>query len=287
MAQKRVIVGIGEALVHRTPSGETIGGLAVNAARHAARLGYEGMPISRIGQDEAGAAIVSVLRDEGIDVDHIQTDPDLPTGRMTERSIAGRIRVTLESRSAFDNLQWDYDLEDIAQRAEAVIFGNLARRTAQARTTIDRFLDLSRHTLTVHDLTNQPDAPLDRMAVARALEYAQATILDRAALHAMSPGGSAEPDDVLASTFQRKHRLAFAVLIGNDGRLRAYPEGGPAASSEGAIPNGAVSAATVGVLHGLLSGWDWSKSLAAAVRYARFVEENPGDAVPDNLFDAH
>lgn len=280
------MIGIGEAMVERRSAGESFGGLALDIAWHARRLKYRGVPVSRVGQDDGGSRILDWLRREHIDHEHVQTDPDLPTGRLIERTIAGRTTVTLEARSAFDSLQWDYDLEDVAQRAEVVVFGQRARRNSQSRTTIDRFLSSCGQAIRVLDTTNQPDPPADRTETLRAIEFADAIILDRRRLRAVSPGAASEPDDVIASSMQRRHGLVFVLLIGDDGRLRAYGDGAVAAS-EGAISHSVVSAATVGALHGLLSGWDWPKSLASAVRYAQFVFDRHDEPVPDNLFDAH
>ena len=127
MARQRVIIGIGEAVLCEYPDRVEPGGLAVLCAMHATRLGHRGVPISRIGQDKAADDLTRQLRERGLNVDHIQSDPDLATGRLIIRTMAGKPRRTLTPRAAFDNLQWDFDLVDVAQTADGVVFGTLVR----------------------------------------------------------------------------------------------------------------------------------------------------------------
>ncbi|MHC4128850.1 MAG: hypothetical protein ACYSUA_11905, partial [Planctomycetota bacterium] len=139
MARKRVIVGIGEALLAEYPDREEPAGLAALVPIQAVLLGHEGIAISRLGQDRAADALLSGLRERGVDVSHLQSDPDLATGRLVIRALGGA--TLLDAHAAYDQLQWDFDLADIAQGADAVVFGALIMRSGQARSAVDRFLD--------------------------------------------------------------------------------------------------------------------------------------------------
>jgi ribokinase len=56
------------------------GGKGANQAVAAARLGARVAFVGRVGADEFGRATRDQLADEGIDVSHLLTDPDRPTG---------------------------------------------------------------------------------------------------------------------------------------------------------------------------------------------------------------
>jgi len=280
----RSIVGVGEALLLSERGAERAGGLAATVAIHAARLGYPGVVISRLGQDPAGEQMLALLRQAGADVRHLQTDPDLPTGRLTIRTLGGRTTRTLESRAAFDNLQWDFDLEDVGRQCDAVIFGELARREGQTRTTIDRFLAGCRHAMRIYDLTNRDGDLLERVLITRALQFAEGVVLDEFALRMLRPASGDEPREVVISSLARQHKLEFVLFVDDSGRLRSYA-GESAAVAEATIDRAMNEAALVALVHGLLSGRDWKQSLNGAAAYSRFAAENPDAEIPAEMFE--
>src|SRR5688572_16381877 len=90
MPRERVIVSIGEALLAERRGSVELGGLALNYAQAAAKAGFRGAAVSRIGQDESGDQLLRLARERGIDVEHVQSDPDLPTARLLTRTVAGQ-----------------------------------------------------------------------------------------------------------------------------------------------------------------------------------------------------
>jgi fructokinase len=171
MARQRVIAGIGEVLLAEYPDREEPVGLAALVPIHAVLAGHEGIAISRLGQDRAGNCLVSELRERGVDVSHLQTDPDLATGRVLIRALGGTSVV--DAHAAYDQLQWDFDLADVAQGVDAVVYGALIRRSGQARSAIDRFLDECKTALRVFDITDRPGQDRNRNHALSGLEYAQ------------------------------------------------------------------------------------------------------------------
>ena len=105
MARKRTIVGLGEALLAEHPDREEPAGLALLVPRYAVLLGHEGIAISRLGQDPAAQELIAQLQVLGVDVTHLQSDPDLATGRWFVRSNGAETFHSLDSEAAFDNLQ--------------------------------------------------------------------------------------------------------------------------------------------------------------------------------------
>ena len=58
----------------------SIAGAESNVAIGLARLGHHARWVSRVGDDELGGLIVRTLRAEGVDVDHVVSEPDAVTG---------------------------------------------------------------------------------------------------------------------------------------------------------------------------------------------------------------
>jgi len=282
MSTERAIVGIGELMLATTPEGSQPAGSVAALTLNAARLGRRAVAVSRVGQDHAGDEVLAHLKARGVEIDHVQRDPDLDTARLTVRRLAGREMRTLDPRAAFDNLQWDYDLEDLAQQTDAVVTTWLARRHGQASTTIDRFVTLCRHGLKVLDLVVRDDGqPVDRAAVMRCFERTDALVVDAKALASLAPGAG-EPIEPALSSMCRRHGLAF-VLHAQGERWTTATETEVHRGSEPVDPSQHVEGVTA-LLHALLSGWDWPRSLALAARYARLAREHPEGAVPRDLF---
>ena len=277
----RTIVGIGEALLRDTGDRQQPAGLGLMVPTHAVALGHEGVAISRIGQDATGHEVTAWLQHRGVDVRHLQTDPDLPTGRELVR--AGSIR-RLEGHVAFDNLQWDFDLSDIAQQADAVVFDRMIRRSGQSRSTTDRFLAECELAFRLFDLTGCGDQKLDRGHALAGLRLAQAVVVDEPALQLLVPGHTGSPGEECLLRLLGQHGLSIVVVA---------PLGRPltACNSEGSVRGTVESsrevheALLVGLLHGVLSGWALDASVRLADRFAVHVSERPDERVSAELLD--
>jgi 2-dehydro-3-deoxygluconokinase len=92
-AAPQLVVTLGEAMASfvprdRGPLAETsdfrvgVGGAEANVAVGLARLGVPSAYIGRVGADGLGTVIVRRLRGEGVDVSHLQVDPEATTGVM-------------------------------------------------------------------------------------------------------------------------------------------------------------------------------------------------------------
>ncbi len=273
MARQRIIVGVGEALLCEYPDRIQPGGLAALTALHAVRLGHTGVLVSRLGQDQAADQLLKQLRDHNVNIDALQSDPDLATGRLIVRSIAGKTVRTLTPRAAFDNLQWDFDLVDVAQRADAVVFGELARRDGQSRSIIKRFLAECASALKICDLTNRPGEAIHRAEARSGMELADGLIADSAALAALVPGWNGKDFHQAASEIIRSSNLSFVATIERGDctetlnahsaqQMHAAAQSHPSANHEAAI---------VGLALGILAGADLPKSLETAIEAAAVV----------------
>jgi hypothetical protein len=282
MARQRVIVGIGEAGLLEHADGEEPEGLALCVPIAAAMLGHRGVAISRLGQDVAAGELVNRPRATGVDVEHLQSDPDLATARTLVTRPDRGPRDDDGALVAWDLLQWDFDLADVAQDADGVVFSALGRRNGQARSTSDRFLAECRRAVRLYDLTRRPPGNLDRSRSLATLHAVEAAIVDDAALGNLLPGQpGAEPADGLAGLV-RQCGLSFAVRCQPGQPLIVQtPEG----SWRGEAPYVAAQheIMVVGILHGAIAGWSWPETIALSERLAVHAAEHPHEKPSDVL----
>ncbi|MHC4140494.1 MAG: carbohydrate kinase family protein [Planctomycetota bacterium] len=280
MSRPRVIIGIGEAVLAEYPDREEPAGLAALVPIHAVLLGHEGIAISRLGQDRTADVLISALRERGVGVSHLQSDPDLATGRLVIRALGEPTLV--DAHAAYDQLQWDFDLADVAQGADAVVFGALIRRSGQSRSAMDRFLDECKAALRVFDLTNRSGPELNRGQTLSGLRYAEAAVVDDCAINSLLPGGVDKAPQDAARELLRLGDLKL-VLVAEKGRPQVVCTA--ESSCTGASPHrrDTHEALIVGFLHGVLGGWDIEASLDLAQRVAGHVQEHPGQPAPAKL----
>lgn len=282
MARQRTIVGIGEALLAEYPDREEPAGLAIETAIWATRLGQRGIPISRLGQDALAAEVVKELAKLEVDCSHLQSDPDLPTARLVVRSIGGRTTQDLDPHAAFDNLQWDFDLQDVAQQADAVLFGALARRSSQTRSVIEQMLGESRAALRVLDLTNRNGDEVDRDLISVASRYAESVVLDAEALHAMLPARQDQPVSETIADLLRQCDLKFIVSMEPERPMAVHtPE--EVVEGKSIIGDGVREAAVVALVHAVLRGASFASCIAFAESVATHVAAHRHQPLPAEL----
>lgn len=282
MARSRTIIGIGAAILAESPGGDEATGIAIRTAVHAARLEHAGVAVSRVGQDALADRLFGTLPESDlIDVSHIQRDPDLATARMTVRKIGQIERRTLDEYAAFDNLQWDFDLQDIAQNADAVVCGLLGGREGQSRSVVERFLDECGGAVRLLDARDWDDCGLDRGAAISLLTRVDAAIFDVAALRALEPGAfdESDPGSALRAVI-RSADLAFAITGEEDVPLQLH-------TADDVIqvqtPDAMPALSAVAVVHGVLNGWGFDAVLETAARVSEHIVAHPNKDVPADL----
>lgn len=146
--------GIGEILWDMLPGGRQLGGAPANFAYHFKALGGESLTVSRVGDDEPGAAALAQLKEYGLDVSAVTLDP---------KHITGRVDVLVDENGIAsyefpDDVAWDHiEANDAATRAlptlDAVCFGTLAQRSPVSRRNITDMLEaLPQNTLKIFDI---------------------------------------------------------------------------------------------------------------------------------------
>ncbi len=148
------IVGIGELLWDVFPDGRKVaGGAPFNFAFHCHQFGHEAVIVSRVGNDDLGRELREAVIGLGLSDEFIQTDGQHETGTVQVTLTDGQPSYRITENVAWDALEWNERVQNLASVCRAVCFGTLAQRSEPSGTTIRRFVTSSRsaETLRVFD----------------------------------------------------------------------------------------------------------------------------------------
>ncbi len=151
---KKRVVGLGEVLWDVLPDRTCLGGAPANFAYITTLMGDQGVVASRVGEDSRGLDALRRMEELGLDIDHVQTDGEHPTGTVSvEVDGNGLPRYEIAAPVAWDFLAWTREWQQLAESVDAVCFGSLAQRSEASRATIRKFLAAaSADTLKVFDV---------------------------------------------------------------------------------------------------------------------------------------
>jgi fructokinase len=293
-----LIVGIGEVLWDVFGEEKHLGGATANFAFHANALGDRGVIVSRVGRDPLGDELVERLAALGLTTDHVQLDPDRPTGTVQVRVDAdGQPTFTITRDVAWDRLQTTDSLLQLAAEADAVCYGTLAQRDPVSRRTIRAFVDAATGALRVCDLNLRADlldfSPADPDQLDRVvtpLRAAHVLKLNddelRILHHVFLFDGDA--DSFVAWLLDEFELRLVCVTRGAAGcRLRSATETADAPGERVTVADtvGAGDAFTAAMVHHLLRGRPLAETAAFANRVGAFVASQPGatPALPAGL----
>ncbi|GHB26798.1 carbohydrate kinase family protein [Mongoliitalea lutea] len=125
---KRVIC-FGEMLWDCFPSGEVPGGASLNVALHLSQLGLDVSLISKLGKDSYGERLQDFMAPYSLDTSWIQLDEEHPTSTVqVNNDDPQNVKYTIVAPVAWDFIQWDEQLQQAVNQADAFIFGSLAVR---------------------------------------------------------------------------------------------------------------------------------------------------------------
>lgn len=283
MAQRPVIVGIGEVLWDMLPAGKQLGGAPANFAYHARALGADAYVVSRVGDDELGDEILRRLDALGVNREHVTVDPDHPTGtvdvRLDERGVPSYV---IHEDVAWDHLDLSPALFDLAQRADAVCYGTLAQRRQANAAAVRALLVRTRPggCLRVFDVNfrqHYQDAKRTRLLIG------QSDVLKLNEDEILLLGKLLEQPPDLAHLRDRYGLRALALTRGPHGSVlytweRTYLH--PGVEAEVVDTVGAGDAFTAALVMGLLDGHNPARINDFANRLAAYVCSQPGATPP-------
>ena len=148
------IVGIGELLWDKLPTGVRLGGAVANFAVMSARLGNHISLVSSIGDDAYGKAAMDLLSQPNLDLSQLQSSASHPTGTVEVSFSSGnQPSYAISTGVAWDFIRLTPQLLRHASTADALCFGTLGQRHEVSRTTIQSLVQAaSLHCVRVCDV---------------------------------------------------------------------------------------------------------------------------------------
>jgi fructokinase len=288
MSEKQFkIVGLGEILWDLLPSGKKmLGGTTANFAYIAEQLGNNGIIVSRIGNDEIGLEVPRWLKPKGIVTDYIQTDQKYPTGTVIVSFENGQPIYEVVKPVAWDFLEMNDNLQDLALSCDAVCFGTLGQRAEVSRETIQKFIKLTKsNCLRVFDV-NLRQEYYSKEVLSESLNLVDVVKLNHEELPIVAELSEIKGDSVIetAKNLRQKFNLKLlCVTRGSNGSLLITENGFDENSGvkiKVADTIGAGDAFTAALTHGFLRGWNLDKINEFANKVGAFVASQTG-AMPD------
>jgi len=258
---KKRVVGLGEVLWDLLPGGACLGGAPANFAYITTLMGDEGIVASRVGEDSRGLEALRRMEELGLNIDHVQTDRDHPTGTVNvQLDSNGQAQFEIAQPVAWDFLEWTLDWQRLAETADAICFGSLAQRSECSRATICRFLRVaSPDTLKVFDV-NLRQSFYTREILADSMRQADVVKLNEEELpRIMSLSGFSHKDETSsARKLLREYDLRI-VCVTRGGRGSLLVQGAKVNEHPGfkvrvADTVGSGDAFTAGLIHEYLHG---------------------------------
>ena len=139
MEDKRMIVGLGEALWDVLPEGKKLGGAPANFAYHTGQFGLDTLAVSALGEDRLGDETIAAIEEQGLN--YMMPRVPYPTGTVqVTLDDEGIPAYDIKENVAWDNIPFTDEMKAVAQNCRAVCFGSLAQRNVVSRETIKKFL---------------------------------------------------------------------------------------------------------------------------------------------------
>jgi len=151
------------------PTGRRPGGAPMNVAYHLNRLGCPALPVSAVGNDADGRALLDFLREKGLSTRGVARSSERPTGVVNARiDDRGNAHYTIRQDVAWDEIPLDGEVLALAAASPSLVFGSLAQRSAANRESLARLrAAMPPGALQIFDVNLR--APYDDLALVRSL----------------------------------------------------------------------------------------------------------------------
>lgn len=281
-----LVVGLGELLWDIFPDSRRPGGAPANVAFQAGQLGCRGAVASRIGRDPLGDELFQYLDARSLDLTALQRDPQHPTGTVTvDVSDVQHPSFVIHEDVAWDYLQPDESLLELAGRADAICFGSLAQRSPVSREAIHAALSAARDDCRIVFDVNLRQHWWERDTIVRSLESANVVKLNHEEAVTLAPVLSAPAQPAaFARSLQRQFGVEMVCITrAEDGCLLVDRSdevdltGIPVQVVDAVGAGDAFSAALISAL---LHDWPLRSAGELANRVGALVASRPG-AMPD------
>ena len=140
----KTLVCFGEMLWDVLPTGKLPGGAPMNVAIHWQKTGNHSELISRIGSDELGIELLDFLHAMGLSSDLIQKDGEYPTSTvLADTSNPSHVLYEIVQPVAWDFISLTEPAIQAVREADFFVFGSLAARCEESKTTLKRLLEVA------------------------------------------------------------------------------------------------------------------------------------------------
>jgi len=283
------IVGIGELLWDMLPGGKQLGGAPANFVYYCNMFDMQAWPVSALGDDELGREALQKLHQAGIDTKYVQTHQDKPTGMVDVKLDAnGQPKYTIIENVAWDYIQFDNKLAQLAGQVDAVCFGSLSQRNELSRNSVMDFLNNTRNgCLRVFDV-NLRQAFYSKQIINDSLALADVLKINDEELVVVAEmfGIEGQQRSCLEQLAEKKSLDTIILTRGADGSI-IYHDGQmnehPGVKSNAIDTVGAGDSFTAMVVVGLLTGKTMEQINHQANKLAACICENNGAMVPKNV----
>ena len=273
----------GEVLFDHFPDGKRVlGGAPFNVAWHLQAFGQAPHFISRVGDDAEGETIRAAMQQWGMDTSGLQTDPELPTGRVDVSFDDGEPSYEIVRPCAYDAIA-----APPAGACRLLYHGSLALREDASRQALEALRTSAPGTVFVDVNLRPPWWGREQMAgLLRGADWVKLNADELAQLHPLqAPGDTPNAQSFLAA-YQLEGLVVTHGALGAE-LLTAAGErfhASPLAGIRVVDTVGAGDAFASVMILGLANDWPLQLTLERAQAFAARVVGNRGATVSDPAF---
>ncbi len=139
-------VCFGEILWDVLPNASMPGGAPMNVAYHLNKLGINTTLISRVGDDEPGKKLFSLLNSWQLSTKYCQVDPKYRTSEVI--AVVGdnhEVSYDILFPVAWDYISFEQEFEPLLKNTDALVFGSLSARNNISGNTLRTMLDMANY----------------------------------------------------------------------------------------------------------------------------------------------
>jgi fructokinase len=283
MSAARLCV-FGEVLFDHFPDGkQVLGGAPFNVAWHLQAFAQAPYFISRVGDDAEGESVRTAMRDWGMDLNGLQTDPQRATGQVSVRFVDGEPSYEIVEDCAYDAI----DAAQLASTACRLLYhGSLALRDSTSSQAAASLRACQPDTVFI-DVNLRPPW-WQREQVLATLREADWVKLNSAELDLLYPADGSMASRL--SSVLAEFGLQGVVLTQGSAGAEILTASGehfqvmPEEKVEVVDTVGAGDAFASVIILGLANDWPLALSLQRAQQFASKIVGNRGATVSDQAF---
>lgn len=274
------IVAVGEVVWDIFPDRQVLGGAPINAAYHLQKMGRSVTVITRIGEDDLGAATLARLANLGLATAGIQRDPELATGQvMITLGLDHEPQFEIMAPAAWDRIDPEAALLAAGEPPFALLFGTLAQRDPRGREAIRRLAQTASSCF--YDVNLRPPFTSRELVIA-SLDLADLVKMNGRELAEVGGwhGWQGDTKNIAKNLCARYDLAALAVTEGGKGAWAMTGAGDffQAAAEPVTVVDtvGAGDAFFAALIDAFLAHRPWPEILARANRLGGRVASHPG-----------